>query len=153
LRDVGTYAQALAGWSIAATPTLLRYELIRDRVAQPLPSTEALIALASQHTLTEEGAAPTERGLRKLGLGPLAPPIEPPAGQPLFFVDHDLIPDPISRLIPELILPSAEVENPFSAVECTRSQGEVFTPIMAGTPGILSETSDSPQPPHTAIRG
>ena len=84
LRDVGAYAQALAGWSIAATPALLRYGLIRDGVAQPLPSTEALIALASQRTLTAEGAAPTEHGLRKLGLGPLASRIEAPAGQPLF---------------------------------------------------------------------
>ncbi len=51
LRDVGIYAQALAGRNMIPTPALLRYELIQDGKAQPLPSVEVLIALASQHTL------------------------------------------------------------------------------------------------------
>ena len=69
LRDVGAYAQVLNGQALAATPALWRYGLIRDGLAQPLPAAAELIALASQRTLDGDGAAPTEQGCRKLGLG------------------------------------------------------------------------------------
>ena len=103
LRDVGAYAQVLNGQALAATPALWRYGLIRDGLAQPLPAAAELIALASQRTLDGDGAAPTEQGLRTLGLDLSSAPPAPPPGQPLFFVDHGLIPDPISCLIPDLI--------------------------------------------------
>src|SRR5215210_4163593 len=75
LRDVGAYAQVLHGHALAVTPALWRYGLIRDGLAQSLPAAADLIALASQHTLDGDGAAPTEHGCRKLGLGmPLAAP-------------------------------------------------------------------------------
>jgi hypothetical protein len=153
LRDVGSYAQALAGWRIVATPALLRYELMRNGQAQPLPSTEALIALASQPTLTAEGAAPTEHGRRKLGLEASSAPLAIASGQPLFFVDRDLIPDPITCSIPELIPLGPAYECPSNAAECAESRVDVHPVRMAGTPGILSETSDSPPNPPTLFGG
>lgn len=153
LRDVGAYAQVLNGHALAATTALWRYELIRDGVAQPLPEVTELIALASQRTLDGDGAAPTEQGCRKLGLGPSSAPPAPSTQQPLFFVDRTLIPDPITCSIPDLI-PSA-TENPprFSAVECTKVWGKGHSPHMTGTPEILSETSDSPPNPPTPPNG
>lgn len=153
LRDVGAYAQVLNGQALAATPALWRYGLIRDGLAQPLPSAANLIALASQHTLDGDGAAPTEHGLRTLGLAPSSAPPATPPSQPLFFVDHGLIPDPISHLIPDLIPPTAEPECPSSAAECARSRLNEHPPIMAGTPGILSETSESPPNPPARPNG
>src|SRR6266508_6985202 len=100
---IGAYAQVLNGQGMAATPALWRYGLIRDGMTQPLPAAADLIALASQHTLDGDGAAPTEQGLRTLGLDLSSAPPAPPPGQPLFFVDHGLIPDPINHVIPELI--------------------------------------------------
>jgi hypothetical protein len=144
LRDVGAYAQILGGQGMAATPALWRYGLIRDGMAQPLSSATDLIALASQRTLDGDGAAPTEHGLRKLGLELSSAPPETPPGQPLFFVDHDLIPDPISHVIPELIPLGAKANTPSSAAERTKFGEESDLPTRAGTPGILSETSDSP---------
>jgi len=149
LRDVGAYAQVLNGQALAATPALWRYGLIRDGVTQPLPAAAELIALASQRTLDGDGAAPTEQGLRCLGLDRSSAPPAPPSGQPLFFVDPALIPDPISCLIPDLIPAGLESERPSSAAEWAESRGEARPPRMAGTPGILSETSDPPPtPPH-----
>ncbi|MDQ2997642.1 MAG: hypothetical protein M3R61_11370, partial [Chloroflexota bacterium] len=154
LRDVGTYAQVQSGHALAATPALWRYGLIRDGMAQPLASAADLIALASQRTLDGDGAAPTEQGLRTLGLALSSAPPAPPPGQPLFFVDHALIPDPITRLIPDLIPPSAEPERPSSAAECVKTRVPAHPPRMAGTPGILSESSDSPpNPPAPRQRG
>src|SRR5215207_6811713 len=76
LRDVGAYAQVLSGHALAATPVLWRYGLIHDGIVQPLPDAAELISLASQRTLDGDGAAPTEHGCRKLGLGmPLAAPV------------------------------------------------------------------------------
>jgi hypothetical protein len=144
LRDVGAYAQVLNGQALAATPALWRYALIRDDLAQSLPAAAELIALASQRTLDGDGGAPTEQGLRTLSLDLSSTPPVPPPGQPLFFVDHALIPDPISHLIPDLIPAGRESERPSSAAECAESRGESRPPRMAGTPGILSETSDSP---------
>src|SRR5215213_5361346 len=150
LRDVGAYAQVLNGHALAATPALWRYWLIRDGLAQPLPAAAELIALASQRTLDGDGAAPTEQGLRTLGLElSSAPPTLPP-GHPLFFVDHALIPDPICCLIPDLIPAELESERPSSAAEWASSDADVEQPRMAGTPGILSETSESP--PHPPMR-
>jgi hypothetical protein len=153
LRDVGAYAQALGGWSITPTAALLRYGLIHDGQAQPLPSVEALIALASQRTLSGDGAPPTEHGLRKLGLDLSGAPPETTPGQPLFFVDHGLIPDPITCSIPELIPLSGESEGRSSAAERASSGADPRPPHMAGTPGILRETSDSPPTPHTPAEG
>src|SRR5215210_6824250 len=136
LRHVGAYAQVLNGQALAATPALWRYGLIRDGLAQPLPAAAELIALASQRTLDGDGAAPTEQGLRTLGLDLSSAPSAPPSGQPLFFVDHALIPDPITCLIPELIPLSAESEGRFSAAERARSGADPHPPHMAGTPGI-----------------
>jgi hypothetical protein len=149
LRDVGAYAQVLNGQALAATPALWRYGLIRDGLAQPLPAAAELIALASQRTLDGEGAVPTEQGLRTLGLVRSSAPPAPPPGQPLFFVDHALIPDPISHLIPALIPAGLESERPSSAAASAASRGESRPPRMAGTPGILSETSDCPPNPPT----
>jgi hypothetical protein len=150
LRDVGAYAQVLNGQALAATPALWRYGLIRDGLAQPLPAAAELIALASQRTLDGDGAAPTEQGLRTLGLElSSALPALPP-GQPLFFVDHALIPDPISYLIPDLIPAGMESERPSSAAEWARSDADVEQPRMAGNKGILSERSESP--PHPPVR-
>jgi hypothetical protein len=84
LRDVGAYALVLNGHALAATPALWRYGLIRDGLAQPLPAAAELIALASQRTLDGDGAAPTEQGLRTLGLDLSSAPPAPPPGQPLF---------------------------------------------------------------------
>jgi len=138
----------LNGQALAATPALWRYGLIRDGLAQSLPAAAELIALASQRTLDGDGAAPTEQGLRTLGLDLSSAPPAPPPGQPLFFVDHALIPDPISCLIPDLILVGLESERPSSAAECARSDADVEQLRMAGTPGILSERSEpSPNPP------
>jgi hypothetical protein len=153
LRDVGAYAQALGGRSIAATPALLRYGLIRNGQAQPLPSTEALIALASQRTLSGDGAPPTEHGLRKLGLEPSSAPTETRVGQPLFFVDHDLIPDPITSSIPDLIPLDAETECPLNTAERAGTEGNTEMPIMAGNPEIQSETRDSPPNPPERQQG
>ncbi len=153
LRDVGAYAQVLNGHALAATPALWRYGLIRDGLAQPLPAAAELIALASQHTLDGDGAAPTEQGLRTLGLDlSSAPPALPP-GQPLFFVDHTLIPDPITCLIPDLIPSATETGPRSSAAERAESRGERHSPRMAGTPGILRETSDSPPNPPARPNG
>jgi hypothetical protein len=149
LRDVGAYAQALTGRGIAATPALLRYGLIRNGQAQPLPSTAALIALASQRTLSGDGAPPTVHGLRKLGIEPSSAPLETTPGQPLFFVAHDLIPDSIICSIPELIPLDAETDCPLNAAERAETEGNIHLPIMAGNPGILSETRDSPPNPPT----
>jgi len=153
LRDVGAYAQVLSGQALAATPALWRYGLIRDGLAQSLPAAAELIALASQRTLDGDGAAPTEQGLRTLGLDlSSAPPALPP-GQPLFFVDHALIPDPITCLIPDLIPSVTETGPRSSAAERAESRGEMHSPRMAGTPGILSERSDSPPNPPTQPNG
>jgi len=153
LRDVGAYAQMLGGQGMAATAALWRYGLVRDGMAQPLSSATDLIALASQHILNGDGAAPTEHGLRKLGLELSCVLPEMPAGQPLFFVDHGLIPDPISHVIPELIPHDAQANTTSSAKECAKG-GEGATPQnMAGTPGILSETSKSPSNLPTQQRG
>jgi hypothetical protein len=150
LRDVGSYAQALAGRGMAASPALWRYGLLRDGRAQPVPSTAELIALASQRTLSGDGAAPTAYGQRKLGLEPSSASIATLSGQPLFFVDRDLIPDPITDSIPDLILRDAKSECALSAAEWARSQGATLAPHMSGTQGILSEISESPPnpPPH-----
>jgi hypothetical protein len=153
LRDVGSYAQALAGRSIVATTALLHYELIRNGQAQPLPSSEALIALASQRTLAGDGAPPTEQGRRKLGLETSSASLAIPPVQPLFFVDRDLIPNPITCSIPDLIPSSATHHPPSSAAECAESQEETYPLHMAGTSGILSETSDSPPNPPTSSGG
>jgi hypothetical protein len=154
LRDVGAYAQVLNGQALAATPALWRYGLIREGLAQSLPAAAELIALASQRTLDGDGAAPTEQGLRTLGLDRSSAPQAPPPGQPLFFVDHALIPDPISCLIPDLIPSATETEPRSSAAERAESRGEMHSPRMAGTPGILSERSDSPpNPPIRPIGG
>lgn len=150
LRDVGAYAQALRGRSIAATAALLRYGLIRDGQAQPLPSAESLIALASQRTLTADGAAPTEHGLRKLGLERSVAPPETPQGQPLFFVEHDLIPDPITCSIPDLIPQVAKSQGRSSAADGPRSRISVHSLHMAGTPGTPRETRDPPPTPPIA---
>jgi hypothetical protein len=144
LRDVGAYAQVLNGYALAATPALWRYGLIRNGLAQSLPAAADLIALASQRTLDGDGATPTEQGLRTLGLVRSSAPPAPPPSQPLFFVDHAVIPDPISCLIPDLIPAGLESERPSSAAECAESRGEARPPRMAGTPGILSERSESP---------
>src|SRR6266849_4660457 len=90
----------------------------------------ALIALASQRTLAGDGAPPTEHGRRKLGLEPSSSPLATPPGQPLFFVDHALIPDPISGLIPVLIPLGAAYERLSSAAECARSHQETHPPCM-----------------------
>ncbi len=153
LRDVGAYAQVLSGHALAATPALWRYGLIRDGVTQPLPAAAELIALASQRTLEGDGAAPSEQGLRTLGLDRSSAPPAPPPSQPLFFVDHALIPDPISCLIPDLIPADLERERPSSAAACAESRREARPPRMAGTPGILRETSDSPPNPPTRPNG
>jgi len=79
--------------------------------------------------------------------------LETPLGQPLFFVDHDLIPDPISGLIPVLIPTGTESERPSSPAERARSQEATHAPRMAGTPGIQSETSDYPPNPPTRRHG
>jgi hypothetical protein len=150
LRDVGAYAQVLNGQALVATPALWRYGLIRDGLAQPLPAAAEMIALASQRTLDGDGAAPTEQGLRTLGLDLSSTPPALPPGQPLFFVDHALIPDPISCLILDLIPAGMESEHPSSAAEWASSDADVEQPRMAGTPGILSEKSESP--PHPPIR-
>src|SRR5262249_41677696 len=84
LRDVGAHAQALGGRSITPTPALLRYELIHDGQAQPLPSAAVLIALASQRTLAGAGVPPPEPVLRRLGLDLSGAPPERSSGQPLF---------------------------------------------------------------------
>ncbi len=144
LRDVGAYAQVLNGQGMAATPALWRYGLIRDGLAQSLPAAAELIALASQRTLDGDGAAPTEQGLRTLGLDLSSAPPAPPPSQPLFFVDPALIPDQISCLIPDLIPSATETEPRSSAAERAESRGEMHSPRMAGTPGILREISDSP---------
>jgi hypothetical protein len=149
LRDVGAYAQVLNGQALAATPTLWRYGLIRDGRAQSLPAAAELIALATQRTLDGDGAAPTEQGLRILGLDLSSASPAPPPGQPLFFVDHALIPDPISHLIPDLIPAGLERERPSSAAACVESREESCPPRMAGIPGILSKTSESPPHPPT----
>jgi len=144
LRDVGAYAQLLGGHGMAATPALWRYGLVRDGMAQPVSSATDLIALASQRTLAGDGAAPTAHGLRKLGLElSSAPPATNPS-QPLFFVDHALIPDPISHVIPALIPGSAHANTPSSAAECAEARTGERPQNMAGTPAILSETSESP---------
>ncbi len=147
LRDVGTYAQMLSGQALAATPALWRYELVRDGSIQPLPDPAELIALASQRTLEGDGAAPTAQGRRVLGLGsPQAPAT--PSRQPLFFVDHALIPDPITCSIPDLIPPAGTTETLASAAECSESRQATRSQRMAGNPGILRDTSESPpQPP------
>jgi hypothetical protein len=147
LRDVGAYAQVLSGQALAATPALWRYGLIRDGLAQPLSSAAELIALASQRTLTGDGAAPTEQGLRALGLEPPSAPPATTLGQPLFFVDQALIPDPISHVIPDLIPLGLEPERPSSAAACARSRVDAYPSRMAGTPGIPSESSDSSPKP------
>src|SRR5258706_8976167 len=116
-------------------------------MAQPLPAAAELIALASQRTLEGDGAAPTEQGLRTLGLDLSSAPPAPSTQQPLFFVDHALIPDPISCLIPDLIPSAAEVETPHRASECSKSREKIHSSCMAGTPGNYSEISDSPPPP------
>ena len=144
LRDVGTYAQMLGGQGIAATPALWRYGLIQNGKAQPLSSATDLIALASQRTLDGDGAAPTEQGLRKLGIELFSAPPETNPSQPLFFVDHALIPDPISHVIPILIPFGIQANIPSSATERAKDRAVVPPQNMAGIPGILSEISDSP---------
>ncbi len=153
LRDVGAYAQVLGGQGMAATPALWRYGLIRDGMPQPLSSTTDLIALASQRTLDGDGAAPTEHGLRKLGLELSCAPPEAPQSQTLFFVDHDLIPDPISHVIPELIPHGVQANTLSSAAERAKGQAVGAPQNMTGTPGILSETSESPSNLPTQQRG
>ena len=153
LRDVGAYTQVLNGQALAATPALWRYGLVRDGVAQPLPAAAELIALASQRTLDGDGAAPTEQGLRTLGLDLSSASPALPSGQPLFFVDHALIPDPITCLIPDLIPSVTETGPRSSAAERAESRGEIHSPRMAGTPGILRETSDSPPNPPARPNG
>jgi hypothetical protein len=152
LRDVGAYAQVLNGQGMAATPTLWRYGLVCNGLAQPLPAAAELIALASQRTLEGDGAAPSEQGRRALGLGP-STPLPAPPGQPLFFVDHALIPDPITCSIPDLIPLTTGIELQASAAERAESRGVLRTPRMAGHGGILSETSDSPPSPPRAGKG
>src|SRR5581483_9910728 len=152
LRDVGTYAQVLNGHALAATPALWRYGLIYNGLPQPLPGAAELIALASQRTLEGDGAAPTAHGHRALGLElPSTPPA--PLGQPLFFVDHGLIPDPITCSIPNLIPSAAKYELQVNAAERAKSREEPGSPRMAGTPGILRETSESPPNPPTRPNG
>src|SRR6266508_1832773 len=153
LRDVGAYAQVLNGQGMAATPALWRYGLIRDGLAQSLPAAADLIALASQHTLDGDGAAPTEQGLRTLGLVRSSAPPAPPPSQPLFFVDPALIPDPITCLIPDLIPSATATEPRSSAAERAEMRGESRPPRMAGTQGILRETSDSPPNPPMRPNG
>lgn len=154
LRDVGAYAQVLNGQALAATPTLWRYGLIRDGKTQPLPTAAELIALASQRTLEGDGAAPTEQGLRTLGLDASLSAPASSTQQPLFFVDQALIPDPITCLIPDLIPSASETRSRPNAAECAESDGHARPPRMAGNRGILSETSDSsPQPPRLQQRG
>jgi hypothetical protein len=153
LRDVGVYAQALTGRVIGAPPALLRYGLIQDGQAQPLPSTEALIALASQRTLAGDGASPSAHGRRKLGLAPSAAPPATLPGQPLFFVARDLIPDPISGSIPDLIPSGRDDPGPSRAAERARTREAVPAPPMPGTPGILSESSDPPPSPPARQHG
>jgi hypothetical protein len=148
LRDVGAYAQVLNGHALAATPALWRYGLIHDGLPQLLPGAAELIALASQHTLEGDGAAPTEQGRRTLGFRPSSSS-STPSGQPLFFVDHALIPDPITCSIPDLIPSATQIEAQASAVQCAESRGESRSLRMAGTPGILRETSESPPNPPT----
>jgi hypothetical protein len=154
LRDVGAYAQALGGWSITPTATLLRYGLIRDGQAQRVPSVEALIALASQRMLSGDGAPPTEHGLRKLGLDLSDAPPGTTPGQPLFFVDHGLIPDLITCSIPDLIPLVAGSQSRCGAEERARSATDDHLLRKGGTPGILRERSDSsPNPPTLSGSG
>jgi hypothetical protein len=153
LRDVGAYAQVLSGYTLAATPALWRYALIRDGIAQPLPDAAELISLASQRTLDGEGAAPTEHGCRVLGLGPSSAPPAPAPPKSLFFVDHALIPDPITCSIPDLIPMGMEFQQPSSAAEPVEAPGEMHSPRMAGTPEIFREISNSPPNPPTRPNG
>ena len=90
LRDVGTYALALAGIP-DGTPALIRLGLIRDAQTLPVPPDSQLLALASQPTETGEGAILTDKGLRMMGC-PLPPTgvDQVQTGQPLFFVPSTL---------------------------------------------------------------
>ncbi len=65
-----------------------------------------------------------------------------------FFVDHALIPDPISVLIPELIPLSAELERRSSAAGCAGSDEDLHPTRMQGTPTISKATSDFPPTPQ-----
>jgi hypothetical protein len=151
LRDVGAYAQVLGGQTLAATPALWRYGLIRNGIAQPLRSAADLVARASQRTLEGDGAALTMSGLRLLGLDYASEQEALSSSQLLFFVDHALIPTLIPRLIPNLIPSDTASESPFSAAACAETASVDHAQNMPGTPGILSEMSDSPpQPPRTS---
>ena len=88
LRDVGAYAQTLAGQTLAATPALWRYGLVRAGGAQPLHSAADLIARASQHTMEGDGAALTAEGMRLLGMDYPNERSAPSSKQSLWEGDH-----------------------------------------------------------------
>jgi hypothetical protein len=147
LRDVGAYAQALGGQTLAATPALWRYGLVRDGGAQPLHSAADLIARASQRTIEGDGAALTAQGLRLLGLDYPNEHSVPSSKQTLFFVDHALIPDLIPPVIPDLIPPQATAEQRFCGAELEKTDPEDQARVMPGNRAIPSESSDSPPNP------
>jgi hypothetical protein len=153
LRDVGSYAQALGGQTLAAVPALWRYGLIRDGLAQPLTSAADLVARASQRTLEGDGAAPTVQGLRLLGLERPSDQEASSRSRLLFFVDKALIPDLIPQLIPDLIPSAIEIDSPFVAAGGAETVSVGRARDMPGTQAILSERSDPPPNPPARTPG
>jgi hypothetical protein len=158
LRDVGAYLLILAGQEHLATPALLRWDLVRDGLALPVPHIAQVLALASQRQLEDDGAIEiTDAGWRKLGLsaGQRSPQDHAPTAQPLFFMPPELIGSLIPPSIGALIGHDSQAEMPISAPERGTSDTVSPSPIIQRTHEESKESRDQPPTPShpTTIDG
>jgi hypothetical protein len=102
LREVGTYALALAGLPVSSPALASLGLLTHSGEAQPLPDDRTILAVASQRAAGEqEAGALTPAGWRHAGFIPLAP--AGPSGTALFFVPNDMIGGGIGHMIGHMI--------------------------------------------------
>lgn len=147
LLDVGAYICAAAGFtpSDEAAAPLVRWGLLRDGVAQAIPDTNVVIALASQRATADQGQL-TTAAWRKLGwLGTAPAPDQPPvSAAPLIFVPHDLIGQWIGQQIGQQIACATSGEVLCSALERPKTLLDQDTSNMTR---MAKYTQDSKEPP------
>jgi hypothetical protein len=150
LFDIGCYALTLSGFP-HETPALIRIGAVRDRQAQPLPSSQHMLALISQRAMDLDesganGAALTMSGTRKLGVVPILTSASSTAReQPLFFVP----PDQIGILIGSMIGsgsvndPDLTAPQPQETRSVVRLRGSTWNPMNP-----MENQSPPPPPPQ-----
>jgi len=156
LREVGGYICAASGFAVEQqiAVELLRWGLLSDGKAQPVPDSTVVLALASQRATPDHGQL-TDAAWRKLGwLGTPITPEEPLVeATPLLFVPKHLIGEQIGPQIGPQIGSGTSFQPAFRAPESEEVPLDNQASNMAGIQGNLRYSRDTTPYPHTANGG